>query len=328
MRSKGSLSSFAILTVLFFGLLFGYLHRDNLYDWWRLRDYQPSQAIAQLTSDDTMTDYARHMFYVNKPNILTNADFNQNCPDDGGEQTIILGCYHDKETGIYLYSVSDPKLAGVEQVTAAHETLHAIYDRLSSKEKAHVDGLLQDYYLHGLTDKRILATIKSYQKTEPNDIINEMHSVFGTEVSALPPALESYYSQYFSNRKQIAAFAQKYQQTFTNNQAVADNYLSQIKTIEQQLLTLKNQIDAQESGLRQRSQQIESDRQNVSDVSAFNSEVNEYNAQVQSYRGLIAQYNGLIQKHNDLVARYKSLTVETNQLIQELNSRSASVSAQ
>ena len=331
MAQKGrQLLSLLLVSCLFVGLLMVWLNRLAIYDWWRLRNYQPNSQVVNLTTADTMTGYATHMFYVNRPVIADKAVFNQNCPNDGGEQTIVLGCYHSNETGIYLYSVSDPKLSGVEQVTAAHETLHAIYERLSSKDKTYVNGLLEDFYKHDLKDKRVLDTIESYKKTEPNDVVNEMHSVFGTEVSKLTPALETYYKKYFSNRQKVVAYAQQYQQTFVNNQAQADRDLSQIKTIEQQLSTMKTQIDSQETQLIAENQQLEAERPKVTNQTAadFRNQVNQYNAQVQTYRTLINQYNALIDRHNNLVNQYQAITTETNQLIKELDSRSSTISSQ
>lgn len=328
MKSNRKLGSLIGTIVIFFSLMLVYLNRIAIYDWWRLRDYQPSAKIVKLVKDDTMTDYAKHMFYINRPQIQNKAEFNQSCPNDGGEQTIILGCYHDHQTGIYLYSVTDPKLDGVEQVTAAHETLHAVYDRLSSKDKAYVDGLLQDYYKNELKDKRIKQTIAAYKKTETNDLVNEMHSIFGTELIKLPPALEVYYSKYFTNRKKIASYAQRYQGTFVNSKFLADQYLAQIASIEKKLGSIKQQIDTEEAKLEAESNQLEADRQTATSREEFNARVNVYNAEVQSYKSLIFTYNSLIEQHNALVDKYQKLTIETNQLIKELDSRSSSVSSQ
>lgn len=325
---KTRLGTWLVALVLVAGLGLAWLNRNNIYDWWRLRGYQPSAQIAQLVTADTMTDYARHMFYVNRPVLQNQADFNKSCPDDGGEQTIILGCYRGNQTGIYLYSIQDPKLNGVQQVTAAHETLHAIYDRLSSKDRQAVDKMLQDFYEQDLKDERVLQTIEAYKKSEPNDVVNEMHSVFATEIEQLPPALEAYYKQYFRNRQQIVKFAKQYQQTFVDNKALGDKYQAQIKNIEDQLNSLKTKIDGLENQLRQDYAQIERDRGGAVDVSSFNARVRDYNNQAQSYRDQISQYNQLINLHNDLVAKYQALTVETNHLIQELDSRSSSVKNQ
>jgi hypothetical protein len=328
MKKKGSIASSLVLLGLLTALALTWFNRNTIYDSFRLRNYQPNSKISQLADDATMTSYSKHMFYINHPVVEDKTGFNQDCPNDGGEQTIILGCYHGNQHGIYLYSVSDPKLNGVEQVTAAHETLHAIYDRLSPKDKAYVDNLLLNYYHNTLKDRRLLDTIASYQKTEPNDVVNEMHSVFGTEVVSLPPALEAYYAKYFSNRQKIAGYAQKYQQTFTNNQGLADKYFAQIKSIEQQLSSLKGQIDTQESSLATQGHQLNAQSRQSNDPQAYQTAVNQYNAQVESYRALISKYNGLIDQHNNLVAKYLAINTETNQLIKELDSRSSSLATQ
>ncbi len=304
-----------------------WVQRHAIYDWARLRGYQPSNAVVTLANDTTMTSPARHLFYVNRPAIEDKADFNNSCPNNGGEQTIILGCYHGGEAGIFLYAVSDPKLSGVEQVTAAHEMLHGAYERLSSKDRAYVGGLLQNYYKHDLHDKRLLDTIAAYKKSEPNDVVNEMHSVFGTEVANLPASLETYYKRYFTNRHQIVAYAQHYQQTFTGRQAQAATLLAQIKAIEAQLSISKTQIDNMEANLQVQQQRLQSDRHNSS-AATYNAEVDDYNSSVQKYRNLINTYNQLIISHNELVVHYQALVVETNQLFQELNSRAPSVKSQ
>jgi predicted nucleic acid-binding Zn-ribbon protein len=330
MQKKKRIGSWLLASFLLVVLLVGWLNRLAIYDWFRLYHYQPSAQVTQLATDDSLTDYAKHMLYINHPQVEDKSSFNQDCPNDGGEQTIILGCYHGNQTGIFLYIVTDPKLNGVEQVTAAHETLHAAYERLSAKDKAYVNGLLEDFYMHNLKDKRVLSTIESYKKSEPNDVVNEMHSVFGSEVVTLTPALETYYQKYFSNRAQVAAFATAYQKNFVDNQAQADTFLQQIKAIENQVNSLKSQIDSKEAQLTSDGRDIEFARNNVTafNVNDFNNKVRQYNAEVQVYRNMISQYNSLIEQHNTLVNKYQALNTETNQLIQELDSRSATVSAQ
>src|SRR5262249_17898052 len=122
----------------------------------------------------------------NHPEIDTKNNFSSNCPNNGGEKTVILGCYHPDQNGIFVLGVSDPRLDGVMQVTAAHEMLHAEYDRLNSKDRSYVNGLLMDYYEHDLHDQRIQDVIAAYKLSEPNDVVNEMHAVFGTEIAKLP----------------------------------------------------------------------------------------------------------------------------------------------
>src|ERR1700741_2054773 len=131
MQQKSSRRGLIVLILVL--LLIGgtWLKRNAVYDWIRLRNYQVPSQIVQLATDTSMTPSATHLFYVNRPAIQDKNEFNQSCPNNGGERTIILGCYHGHQTGIFLYTVSDPQLNGVMQVTAAHEALHALYERLS-----------------------------------------------------------------------------------------------------------------------------------------------------------------------------------------------------
>src|SRR5262249_5858448 len=116
--------------VLLLGLLgvalYGLAHRQGIADWWRLRGYHAPPAISAFVADDRMTGKARDLFYLNRPQLLADvAAFRQSCPLD--EESIVLGCYQGGQRGIAIFAVHDPRLDGVEQVTAAHEMLHAAY---------------------------------------------------------------------------------------------------------------------------------------------------------------------------------------------------------
>ena len=289
-----------------------YFKAQAITDWWQLRGYTPPQAVVSLTTQDTMTPYARHVFYVNHPQVVQDVTlFRQDCSE--AEQTIVLGCYRSDQNGVFVYDVKDPLLDGVEQVTAAHETLHAIYDRLSSSEKDYVDGLLQNYYNSGSLDQRIKDEIDSYKKTEPNDLVNEMHSIFGTEVTNLPAPLESYYGRYFTDRSAVVDFANSYQSEFTSRQ-------NQINAADAQLSTLKQQIDSEETALTVQSQQINTDRsalnsqKSAGQIDTYNAGVDSFNAAVDTYNTGVAKlhyeisaYNGLVNQRNLVAADLANL---------------------
>ena len=306
-----------LIALLIFGSVAA-AERQNVYDWLALRNYQPSATIVQLANETTMNAYARKVFYVNHPNIENKSSFYQNCPNNGGEKTVVLGCYHNGQHGIFLLQVTDPRLSGVEQVTAAHETLHAIYDRLSPRERTYVDGLLMNYYQHDLHDPRLLTTIAAYKQSEPGQVVNEMHSVFGTEVMNLPTPLENYYKQYFTNRQKIAGYAAQYEAAFTSRK-------NQVTQDDSQLANIKNQINADEASLQAQQKTISSDQAKLEDlknngdyadynngVPAFNTEVDTYNSLVDTTRSLISQYNQLVVARN-------AIAIEENQLSQDLS---------
>jgi hypothetical protein len=316
-RSHGLIG--LVIFLLVAGLI--YSQRLAIYDYARLYNYQAPQEVINLAVATTMTDKSRHDFYVNRPQIQTKTAFNQSCPNNGGEQTIILGCYIPPQTGIYIYKVSDPQLSGVEEVTAAHEMLHSAYDRLSAKDKNYVDGLLQDYYSK-LQDQRLIDIFAAYKKSEPNDLTNEMHSIFGTEVASLPPALENYYKQYFTDRQKVVAFAARYQGAFTSRKNLIAQYDSQ-------LLSLKDKIDANQAALESQNTALNAQRQSLNstlasgNTIAYNAQVASFNASVRAYNALITTTKSYINQYNQLVETRNAIAVETQNLAQELNSNSS-----
>lgn len=296
-----------------------YFNAQALSDWWALRGYTPPPAIAKLASQDTMSPYTRRLFYINHPQLISSVSgFRQDCPED--EQTIVLGCYHPGDRGIYIYAVQDPQLYGIQQVTAAHEVLHAVYARLSSKDKAVLDSELESYYQHGLTDSRVLAEVKLYQQTEPTAVMDEMSCTFGTEIAKLPPGLEAYYAKYFSNRQTIVSYEQRYQSEFTSRE-------NQIKTLSGQLSGLKQTINDEEQSLGSQLDQINSDRARLNalqaskNYSSYNASVSGFNQEVDSYNSGVSKLKSDIEDYNMLVGQYNSLAGELAQLQKDIDTR-------
>ncbi len=304
--------SFTALLLVGLALPFVVWHNAQaIEDWWKLRGYTPPSSIKTLADEDTLTAYSRHVFYVNRPQLVSDvAQFRQDCSQ--AEQTIVLGCYHSGQNGIDIYNVNDPRLAGIQEVTSAHEMLHATYDRLSASEKTRVDGMLNDYY-KTVTDSRIISTVNSYKKTEPNDVINEMHSIFGTEIANLPAPLENYYKKYFVNRQAVVTFAQNYENEFARR-------TNEINQDDLQLSQMKQQIDQEEQDLNSQLAKINADRAQMDSlrssgqtdaynarVPGFNAEVDAYNSGVEKLRSDIAAYNQLVARRNDIAKDLASL---------------------
>lgn len=297
------------LAALLAPILF-WINHQTIFDWYQLRNYTPPAAISSLASSVGMNSSSSKIFYVNHPLLMDDIkQFHSSC--SSSEQTIILGCYHSDQAGIYIYDVKDARLAGIEQVTAAHEMLHAAYDRLSDKEKNKVDNLLVNFYQHSLTDQRIKDTINDYKKSEPNDVVNEMHSIFGTEVVNLPTELENYYKQYFTNRSLVVGFSQKYEAEFSSRSAKAHVY-------EDQLTALKNKITTEENSLKSQASQIEAQRANLDNLRNSN-QIDQYNSQVSGFNASIDSYNYQVNLYKKDVNSYNSLLGEYNKVAGELS---------
>jgi hypothetical protein len=293
------------------------LEQQHITDWWRLRNYTPPVAVASLMTADTMTDEGRTLFYVNRPVVTAGKTFVSHCPA-GTEKTIVLGCYMGRDNGIYIYQVADERLDGVEQVTAAHEMLHAAYRRLSGNERTRINTLLSDFYEHDLQDQRVKDTIEAYKKSEPNDLVNEMHSVFGTEVASLPAELETYYRQYFVDRSKVVGFAAAYQAEFTSRETQVAQYDAQLAQLKPQITAGQAELERQSASLEKQGQQLDQYRSS-GQVDAYNRAVPGYNNSVDAYNALRATTKNLINQYNDIVDKRNAIALEEQELTQELS---------
>ena len=293
-----------------------FTQRQAIADWWRLRDFQPSARVAELAEHTTMTDEGRRLFYVHHPSLDNKLTFTQNCPS--GEQTIVLGCYITHRS-IHIYDVTDERLNGIEEVTAAHEMLHAAYDRLSSEERRQVDDMLAQTF-SSLTDKRIKSVIGTYQERDPEVVPNELHSIIGTEVKQLPAELEDYYAQYFSNRAKIVEYSEQYEAIFSAQQNSIQSLAEQINALERKLRADKQEIELREESLRSQSEELNQLRSS-GQTEAYNAAVPGYNQQVAAYRSLVNRYNADVVRLNRLIEEHNSLAVEQKELYGAIDSR-------
>lgn len=158
------------------------------------------------------------------------------------------------------------------------------------------------------------------KKTEPNDVVNEMHSIFGTEIAKLPQPLEDYYKQYFTNRQAVANFSDQYKSVFTQNR-------QQLQDLKRQIDTLKSQLNADKQTIQSEQDALTTQRRHMDELLAthktdeYNSLVDSYNAKVVNLRALVASYNATVEKVNNLVEQYNSLAYTQESLYQAIDTR-------
>lgn len=300
-------------------LIIGYLNLTSIKDYIILYNYKAPLAVSELANQDTMTSYTKHLFYLNKPQILyTVSSFRSKCSET--KNIIVLGCYSPGEKGIYLYKVSNPLISGVNQVTAAHEVLHAVYERLSSSDRLNLDNELNDFYKNHLNDPDVKAEIALYQKYEPNSVFDEMSCTFGTEIKNLTPALEEYYSKYFSNRTTIYNYYHSYQSQF-------DDRITEVYNLTNQLNSLNSEYNSDQTKLENTYQSISKQEAELlvlksTNIDQYNSQIVSYNQQVDSYNSLrsttitvLNQYNSDVDQRNTLVQELKNLDQAINTVL-------------
>jgi uncharacterized protein YukE len=315
--------SLTIIIFLIASPFVAFAHRLEIYDLYKLSGYSPPVEIAKLASDTSMVPSMQRLFYVYHPLLEDKSTFNMHCRSD--EQTIVLGCFVDRG-GIYLYNVTDSRLNGIEQVTAAHEALHAAYARLGKDEKARVDSMTSAAFV-ALTDQRVKDNIKLYRDKDPSVVPNELHSILGTEVRELPAELEQYYKKYFSSRTKILAYSEQYEKAFTERK-------NQVLSYDGQLATLKQQIDSLQAALTLRASDIEQRRNKLdslkasNQIPAYNSAVPDFNAAINRYNSSIDKLGQNVDEYNDIVPKRNSIAVEESDLAKAIDSRSAVPSRQ
>ena len=312
-RFKRHLLTAMMIAVVIIGIRF----TQDLQDWSKLLQYEPPPEIAKLATTTTMTDTARRLFYLNQPTIEATKSSLNLCR--GSEHTIVLGCYVVSK-GIFLQAVTDVRLQGVMEVTAAHEMLHAAYQRMSLFEQTQINQKLHAA-LSNLQNPRILKLVETYGNQDPRSVDSELHSIFGTELRNLSPELETHYHQYFTDRVSIVALSERYEGVFTTLRARA-------KTLSEQLRTQNLALEQLADRVKQESNMVEVNRSNLQTAivanpqSDYSTRVSAFNEQVQNYNQLVIQLKAQTASYNQLVAARNSITQEEKSLFESLENKS------
>ena len=296
-------------------------NRTALADDFRLFRYTPPANVAALADKIGFTSEGQRYFYASHPEIEDRSAFNAACGNTE-VHAMVLGCYADKS--IYVYNVTDSRLDGVQEVTAAHETLHAAYDRLSLSERSHVNTMLQRQYDTMITNEDFSKRFSVYNSLSQADKLNELHSIFGTEITPLSSELESYYQQYFKNRSTITSFHATYQGQF-------DMLTRRQAELKAQIADLKTGIDAKVA-------QYERDRSALNDdIQTFNAKASgggyasqsqfasdraALAARAQTMNMTASDINATIDRYNTTIQQYNDLGVQTKDLQNSLDSKS------
>lgn len=296
------------------GLYVASTRSQDILDWWRLRDYVAPASIQALAVDSGMNAQGKKLFYVHKPELLDKTTFSSSCVV--GEQTIVLGCYISHQN-IYLYDVDDVRLHGVEEVTAAHEMLHAAFDRLSPEEQDAIGELLIDTF-NSMENERIEKTVRTYEQQDSTVVVNELHSILGTEVRDLPAVLEKHYSKYFENRAKVVDLADAYAAEFERRESEIETYDERLGEIQSEISRREANLTSQADVLKQERSRLESLKSNPEAYNAlvdgFNAKVRQYNNDLQGVKNLIETYNTIVQERN-------AIALEEKELVQAIDTR-------
>ena len=292
-------------------------HRQEVLDWWQLLNYKPTSDIVALADADKLTTRGRDMFYVSDPKVEDSQAFNLSC-SDVGEQGSVLGCY-TAIGRIYIYNVTDNRLPRVKEVTAAHEMLHAAYARLDTATRKKVDLMVQAAADKLKSDTSLQDLEKIYVKSEPGELLNELHSIIGTEYGNLSPDLEAYYKQYFTDRSKVVGYAKQYKAIFDESKARIADYDKQLAELKTQISAMEAELTARRANLNSENARLAQLRQ--TDPAEYNNEVPGYNTDVRAFNELAHQYNAMVVEYNNLVIVRNREAAAQNDLSHSLDSK-------
>jgi hypothetical protein len=295
----------------------GALSFQRLVDQYTVWTFTPSAATQSIATASRMTAEGRFLFLASKPQVETAAIFDSSCASEQ-EGSGILGCYLPTGRTIHLFDVTDPRLAGLEDVVGAHEMLHAAWDRMNTIERQRLIPQLEAVASRLSDNADFTSRMAYYAKAEPGERDNELHSIIGTEVASIGPELEAHYAQYFSDRSALVALHEKSDAVFTDLQTRS----AELSTA---MAALKATIDSEYAQYT-----TGYDRLNA-DVRAFNArtdwtsnaEISRAKRSLEARRAALdAQYADIVAKHDQYNADYAaltSLTDQTNELYKGLN---------
>ncbi len=271
--------------------------------------YDPTPAISGYATRAAMSERGRFLFYASLPEVVPGDAFDTVCSRDEPDVGV-LGCYTLADGRIYLYDITNAELDTFEVVVAAHEMLHAAWDRLSPEEQAALTTPLEEAFASVDPESELVTRIASYEEVDPSSRIPELYAIVGTELAEVPAELEEHYAQYFDDRRVVVGLWQEVEAIFTALEEELDRRGAELDKLaaeinaeqtaaEQTAAALKADIAAfneragRPGGYTSQSA-FERDRQSLLDrQTALTAAIDATNAKVAAYNTLVEEFTAL-----------------------------------
>ena len=276
----GCIAAFALLS----------LNQQRVRDQIAIWNFTPSAAVEAHVERTTMTEEGRLLYFASEPVVIPEETFDPICSEVEGAG--ILGCYLTGYQQIFLYEVTDERLDGAEDVTAAHEMLHAAWDRMSVSDRDALVPLLEAEVTKRADDEELAETLKFYAEVEPGERANELHSIIGTQFADVGAELEEHYAEYFNDRSAVTGLNE-------TSQAVIRDQIAQGEALIAKLEELDASITADYAAYNSGYDQVNLD------IDSFNSRAD--SGDFPSQAQFDAERAALLARGTDLDALYTSI---------------------
>jgi hypothetical protein len=283
--------------------------------------FDPTPAIAGYATRSGMSERGRFLFYASTPSVVEGDAFDALCsrdqPDIG-----VLGCYTLADGRIYLYEITNLELQAFEVVVAAHEMLHAAWDRLSAAEQSALADLLEEAFASVDPDDELVGRIAEYEEFDPASRIPELYAIVGTELAVLPDALEQHYATYFDDRAAVVTQWEQVEAIFLALDAELDRLSAELDR-------LSTEIDAEQATANEAAAVLEADIAAFNDrasrpggytnQSAFERDRQELITRQSALTASIDATNLKVDAYNALVEEFTALNEQAAALDKDLN---------
>ena len=320
-RNSSTIIQSIVAVVLIATATFVWFSRTAIQDRILAYTYTPDASIARIHDRVDFTDNGQLLFYASQPSVEASETFNAHCQRQE-QKSAILGCYTNRR--IFIYDIENSELDGIQEVTAAHETLHAAWERLSTRERDRL-GVLLDQVYQRVADDDLRSRMEYYDRQQPGERANELHSILATEYLDIGDELEKYFASYFVDRQNIVRIHARYNSVFISLQQQSDALYSE-------LAALSESIESQSSNYNQLVAELNIDidalnelaksvdRTSASAVNAFNSERQNLIERSRELEQLRTTLNGLIDSYNQMRDEYNSIVAHTQELQSSIDS--------
>lgn len=320
-KKKGVADKVAIIVSALVVLVISFaIQQPEVQDFWKGIGYEPSEKMSLIQESLGLTGSGERIFKAVKPALEDRDNFNSHCETHDADVSL-LGCYTGGQ--IYVYEIQNEELKLANNVTTAHELLHATWQRMNEKEQAKITEWLEE--IKANKAEWLEEELASYPEEEK---LEEIYTRAGTKLRDLPADLEKHYAKYFKDRQKIVDYYEQYQAPFEKLKSELDELEKQIaaenETIkakraeyEKQADDLSAQIDrfnrcAESAGCfgsdaefaRQRNGLL-ADQKALEELrTATNSKIDENNAKIEQYNKLqesLGELNNAMNSHTEKI---------------------------
>jgi len=170
--------------------------------------------------------------------------------------------------------------------------------------------------------EELSSRIAYYERTQPGEVINELHSILPTEFAALSPELEEYYARFFEDRQLIVSLNEQYSSVF-------NELVNQIDTLYDEISRLGEQIEIDRANYNASVLDLDrditsfnqrADLGSFSSLTQFNSERAALVSRSNSLEAFSTRLGGDIERYNQLLIEYEAVAARLESLNRSIDS--------